>query len=221
MVRKMERATDPFDRISLILISHAHIDHFNPEIVSAHLESNQQAILICPRQVQQELQKADRYPHIASRVWQIMPEYELPGDVVVAEGLTVRVWRLMHSPYYEESDESTPRRNKHENVQNLGFTIGIDRKKVFHGGDWECDDGCDNTNPLGEDQIDLAFLSPTAYLRLYGPGTTMLAEHKKPKDIVLMHLYPPGNIGYLTEEEKEAIAGTTVFTSAMETLGFL
>jgi L-ascorbate metabolism protein UlaG (beta-lactamase superfamily) len=39
VIEKMEKGIEPFDQIDLILISHAHVDHFNAEIVSKHLES--------------------------------------------------------------------------------------------------------------------------------------------------------------------------------------
>jgi L-ascorbate metabolism protein UlaG (beta-lactamase superfamily) len=216
IIEKMETGTEPFDQIDVILISHSHIDHFNAEIVLNHLESNEAGILICPRQVMQELEKDKRYEKLSARVKEITPAYEIGCQSVDVKGMEIKVWRLAHSSYYIESEETRQKYNKHENVQNLGFTIEIDHKKIFHGGDWAYDDAGRNTNPLEEEKNYLAFLGIGAYLRLYGPDGRIIDESKKPENIVLMHIPPAINIEELTEEEKKTISATTVFKSPME-----
>jgi len=219
VIEKMEKGTAPFDQIDVILVSHAHIDHFNAEIVSKHLESNEAAILICPRQVVQELKRDERYEKISPRVNEITPEYEARLQKIDIKGMEIKVWRLAHSPYYIENGETKEKRNKHEHVQNLGFTIEIDQERIFHGGDWGYDGAGEKTNPL-EEKIDLAFLSVGACLRLYEPDSKTIREHRKPGNIILMHLYPAGNLDDLTEEEKKTISGLTIFKSPMESRRF-
>jgi L-ascorbate metabolism protein UlaG (beta-lactamase superfamily) len=216
IIEKMEMGAEPFDQIDVILITHAHIDHFNAEIVFNHLESNQAGILICPEQVSLELEKDKRYEKISARVEEITPEYGTGCQSVDVKGMEIKVWRLKHSAYYIESEETKRKYNKHKNVQNLGFTIKIDHKKIFHGGDWAYDGRGGKTNPLEMEKIDVAFLGIGAYLRLYGPDSRIIDESKKPKDIVLMHIPPAINIEELTEEEKKTISATTVFKSPME-----
>jgi L-ascorbate metabolism protein UlaG (beta-lactamase superfamily) len=220
VLEKMEKGAEPFDQIDVILISHAHVDHFNAQIVFTHLESNEAGVLICPRQVVQELEKDKRYERISPRVMEITPDYETGSQTIDVKGMGIKVWRLTHSPYYIESQETRQKRNKHENVQHLGFTIDIDNKQIFHGGDWGYDGTGENLNPLEAETIDVAFLSVEAYLRLYHPDRKLIDEHQKPKNIVLMHLYPPGNLEDLTQEEKKIISGTTVFKSQMESKHF-
>jgi L-ascorbate metabolism protein UlaG (beta-lactamase superfamily) len=216
IIEKMETGTEPFDQIDVILISHAHIDHFNAEIVFDHLESNEAGILICPEQVRLELEKDKRYEKLSARVNEITPTYEIVSQSIDVKGMTIKVWRLKHSAYYKESEETKRKYNKHKNVQNLGFTLEIDHNKIFHGGDWAYDGRGGKTNPLEEEKIDIAFLCIGAYLRLYGPDSGMINESKKPENIVLMHIPPAINIEELTEEEKKTISATTVFKSPME-----
>jgi len=215
IIEKMEKGTKPFDQIDVILISHAHIDHFNAEIVLNHLGNNEAAILICPRQVMQELEKDERYKQFSSRVKEITPEYETGSQTIDLKGMSIKVWRLAHSSYFIESEETKQKYNKHENVQNLGFTIEIDHKKIFHGGDWAYDGAGVKTNPLKEEIIDLAFLSGGTYLRLYDPDNKIIDGSKKPKNIVLS-IPPTVHLEELTEEEQKAISATTVFKSQME-----
>ncbi|HLO15505.1 MAG TPA: MBL fold metallo-hydrolase [Anaerolineales bacterium] len=220
-IGKTEKGMEPFDQIDVILVSHAHIDHFNAEIVSKHLENNESGMLICPRQVAQALKKDERFEKISPRVKEITPEYERGIQKISVKGMEIQVWRLAHSPYYIENEETKEKQNRHEHVQNLGFTIEVDCKRIFHGGDWTYDGTGDKQGPLdGEEKIDFAFLSVEAYLRLYGSDSRTIDKHKKPKNIVLMHLYPAGNIEDLTEEEKKTLSGVTIFKSTMETRHF-
>ena len=215
IIDKMEKGTKPFDQIDVILISHVHIDHFNAEIVLNHLGNNETAILICPRQVMQELEKDERYKQFSSRVMEITPEYEIGSQTIDLKGVSIKVWRLAHSSYYIENEETKQKYNKHENVQNLGFTIEIDHKEIFHGGDWAYDGTGGKTNPLEDETIDLAFLSGGTYLRLYDPDNRIIDESKKPKNIVLS-IPPAVHLEDLTEEEQKTISATTVFKSPME-----
>jgi L-ascorbate metabolism protein UlaG (beta-lactamase superfamily) len=216
IIEKMETGTKPFDQIDVILISHAHIDHFNAEIAFNHLESNEAGILICPEQVRLELERDKRYEKLSARVKEITPAYEKGCQSIYTKGMEIKVWRLKHSVYYIESEETKRKYNKHENVQNLGFTIEIDHKKIFHSGDWAYDRRGGKTNPLEDEKIDVAFLGIGAYLRLYGTDSRRNDKSKKPENIVLMHIPPAINIEELTEEEKKTISATTVFKSPME-----
>jgi len=216
VVKKMETCSEPFDQIDVILVSHAHIDHFNAEIVSKHLNNNEAAILICPEQVRLELEKQKGYKNFSARIKETTPEYDRGSQFVEVEGIKLQVWKLKHSAFYIESEKTGQKYNKHENVQNLGFTIEIDHKKIFHGGDWGDDGVGENSNPFNEEKIDVAFLSIGAYLRLFGPDSKQVEGFKKPENIVLMHIPPNINIDELTEEEKKTITATTFFTSPME-----
>jgi len=216
IIEKMETGTEPFDQIDVILTSHAHIDHFNAEIVSKHLESNEKGILICPEQARLELEKDERYPKISARVREITPEYETGCQSIDIKGMEIRVWRLKHSPYYIENEKTKRKYNKHKDVQNLGFTLEIDHMSIFHGGDWGFDGSRGKPNPLREEKVDVAFLGIGAYMRLYGPDRRAGAGARRPEHIILMHKPPAINIEELSEEEKKTLSGTTVFRSSME-----
>lgn len=218
IIEKMETSTSPFDRIDVILISHAHIDHFNKEIVLKHLVSNETGILICPEQVKMELENDKRFDMLSARVMEITPENNTVSQTIEIDGVKILVWRLVHSAYYIEDEETKKKINKHENVQNLGFTIEIDRKKIFHGGDWEYDSPGNTINPLDHEKMDVAFLGIGAYLRLFGPVSRKIDASMKPDHIILMHL--PPDMNDLTIEEKSSTSDAIVFTLSMETRVF-
>lgn len=130
----------------------------------------------------------------------------------------IKVWRLNHSPYFIEDKETKQNYNKHTNVQNLGFTIEFDQQTIFHGGDWVYDGA--SPNPLEAGKIDVAFLSVGASLRLLNPDNRAMDKSRLPGNIILMHLYLPGSLEGLAEEEKNRISKTTVFKSRMEIKSF-
>lgn len=218
IIEKMETSTEPFDQIDVILISHAHVDHFNKEIVLKHLVSNEAGILICPKQVRMELENDNRYEKLSARVKEITPEKNMSSQSLEIKGMKIKVWRLTHSAYHIRNAETKQIYNKHEKVQNLGFTIEIDHKKVFHGGDWEYDSRGEKRNPLDQEQIFIAFLGIGAYVMLFGSGKRKTDEFKKPENIILMHM--PPNMDQLTEEEKKSTLLATIFASPMETKVF-
>lgn len=220
IIEKMETSAPPFDQIDLLLISHSHFDHFNPEIVMKHLETNKVGILICPEQVRLELEKDKRFNKLSARVREITPKLETGNQSINVMGLSIQVWMLKHGAYYIENEETKKKYNKHKNVQNLGFTIEVKHQKIFHGGDWAYDGKGRKTNPLEQEKIDVAFLSLGAYLRLYGPHRRMIDESKKPENIVLMHIPSNININELTEEEQKILSATMVFKSPMESKHF-
>ena len=212
----MEKGTEPFDRIDVILITHSHFDHFNPEIVLKHLESNEAGILICPEQVRLELEKDKRYDQVSARVMEITPKLDGRYESIDVKGVNIKVWRLKHGPFYMEDPETGRKYNKHKDVENLGFVIEVDHKRIFHGGDWGYAGRGKKANPLEEEEIDVAFLGMGAYWRLYGPDSRVIAEDTKPGHIVLMHIPTTFNLEELPEEEKKMISKTTVFRSPME-----
>jgi L-ascorbate metabolism protein UlaG (beta-lactamase superfamily) len=216
VIEKMEKATGPFEGIDLILVTHAHVDHFNPEIVAAHLENNLSGILVCPRAVVEELKKQESYAKFRARVKEVTPA---EGTVVEMEvnRVKIKVWRLPHGPYYVEDEQTGERRNKHEHVQHLVFKVEAGRQRFLHSGDWASAEGEEVPDLLaGEDRVYVAFLSPAAVLSLYGAGKEAETAHLKPGKIVLMHLLPGGEVGETTEAEKNMVAGLTIFKSPME-----
>jgi L-ascorbate metabolism protein UlaG (beta-lactamase superfamily) len=220
IVEKMETGAAPFDHIDVILVSHAHMDHFNAEIVIQHLINNETGILICPEQVRLELEKDGRYAKLSPRIKEITPAYGTGSQSIEVKGIEIKVWGLKHSAYYIESEETGKKYNKHENVQNLSFTIAIDHQKIFHGGDWGVDGMGAEPNPLNVEKIDLAFLDMGAYLALFGPGANRMDESRKPEHVVLMHIPPTVDVDELTEEEKQRISAETSFQTPMQTMEF-
>lgn len=216
IIEKMETGKEPFDQIDLILITHAHMDHFNPQIVLKHLASNTTGVLICSQQVRQELEKHQGYEKHKAQIKEITPDFKTKSDSISVNGMDIKVWRLKHSSYYLVDEETGRKYNRHKNVQNLGFMINIENKKIFHGGDWISDDSRRKTNPLQEEKMDIAFLDIGAFLRLFAPNLRTVDQTTRPGDVFLMHIPPSFSSEELTIEEKELISTAAIFDFPME-----
>jgi hypothetical protein len=96
MRTKMEQGQPPFDNIDVLLVSHAHSDHFGPPLVVNFLIHNPKAVLLTTSEVRDLLQKwIPDFPKVASRV--VVPPLEWKQSVVQEiNGVRIEVARLKH-----------------------------------------------------------------------------------------------------------------------------
>lgn len=189
LVDSMKQANGPFRNIDLVAISHKHIDHFDKEIVINYLASDNNAKVVCPDQVWQELKSCADFHKVANRVF----AYNLKGiaDTVFNCGnITVKAMNLEHSHYMEFDSVSGEQRNRHRDIQNFGYIFTIADKRFFHSGD---------TNPgnleeyeqyfAATDSIDIAFVD-RMFLTKGEAAQDILNRLIRAKDIVFMHIRP-------------------------------
>lgn len=202
IVERIRNAKYPFNDVDIIAVSHGHQDHFDEEIMVAHLLNNSKAIVICPDDVGKILSKNPAYPKFNDRIISFTPEL-FCDSIINVLNIPIRVMRLEHSLNMVNDSLTGLKINKHKNVENLGFLFTINGFKIFHSGD---------TNPLNEEEyikfsiqdegIELAFLERMFYA--YGkPGIDVIEKYIKPKKIILMHINPT-NLNVYKEYFKDA-----------------
>jgi L-ascorbate metabolism protein UlaG (beta-lactamase superfamily) len=101
--RALETAAPPFDRITAILITHWHEDHFSAEAVAAHLAASRTTVLITSEEVVARVRKAG--PALPDT--QFRAATPAPGAAarVDAGGVAVNVLRIRHNPARRVPDE--------------------------------------------------------------------------------------------------------------------
>ena len=203
-VALMKASAAPFDRIDLIAITHNHRDHFNDQVVMKHLLSNPQAMVICPKQVSEVLSVHPDYEKVLTRIIDLTPP-EYQDSTLVVSGIPIRVMRLEHSHYMEEDPNTGTMRNRHRDVENLGYLLDIDGLRIFH---------CGDTNPLNdEESIDIAFLE-RMFVAYGKEGTDIINNYIQPDYIVFMHINL-GNLETYSNHFKE-VENTTIFEQKMD-----
>jgi L-ascorbate metabolism protein UlaG (beta-lactamase superfamily) len=105
--------TDPaaFAGAEAVLITHEHLDHFEPERLAAAMEASPGLQVWTNRSVAEALEGAGERVHVVGA-----------GDVVTAAGFDVHVYGELHAEIHPE----IPR------IANIGFLVG---GQVFHPGD--------------------------------------------------------------------------------------
>jgi len=211
-VALMESSKAPFDHIDLIAITHKHRDHFNDRVLIKHLLSNPGAMVVCPNQVAELLDTQPEYDKVKTRVMAFTPA-EYSDSSLIVSGLPVRVMRLEHSYYMEEDSATGTMRNRHQDIENLGYLINIDGIKVFH---------CGDSNPLNEkeyagyalreENIDIAFLE-RLFVAHGEKGMEIINKYIQPRHTVFMHI-SPGNREAFVNHFKE-VENVTIFEQKM------
>jgi len=150
--RATEGGLPPFDHLDLILATHRHVDHFDPQAVVASLRSNPGAVFLGPPQTIEaiRLSAADVGP-VDARLLTI----EVPvgqGAELEAAGIRIRIMSSGHGGAPE--------------TQNYMYLLERSGLKAFHEGDSSVQESLGRWNLSGED-LDVAFFH---FARLAGPG---------------------------------------------------
>jgi ankyrin repeat protein len=166
----------PFDRIDLLLFSHAHRDHFEPEMAVKVLMSHPETVLVGNEIVYKELQEAagDDFSKIGNRVKNINPGWGTIMEESI-NGIDLKIFQVNHglpqNPYV-----------------TLAFLVDMDGTAVFHMGDIyaQSNEEYFRTFQLQKLGIDVAFIDP--FFLLDKTGQQMAREFIRPKRIIPMHM---------------------------------
>jgi L-ascorbate metabolism protein UlaG (beta-lactamase superfamily) len=206
---KIELGHEPFDGVSLVLVSHVHSDHFDPNAVGRHMIRNPNATLVTTPQTVELLQKRFRgYSAISTRVRGLYPREGDPMDVPL-DGLSLTAMAMHHG-------RDVP-------FQNLGFLVEVNGVKLLHVGDSQATHAELGRYGLAMEGIDVAFV-PFWYL-LDANGVKMVREAISPKKVVPMHIPVEGAPATLFGDGRtrdgvmklmRTTPGTVVFDQPME-----
>lgn len=192
----MKNSKYPFDRIDIVAITHYHIDHFNKNIVVQHMLSNQNAIVICPNQVNAILATNPDYQKIETRIISITPE-PLADTNIVVSNVSIKVLRLEHSHSMKENPVSGERVNMHQDVENVGYLFDINGTKIFHCGDTNpLNEKEYNTFQLNKEEIDIAFVERLFFSFYKEKDLEMINKFLNPDNIIIMHIRPENKGAY-------------------------
>ncbi|HMB52952.1 MAG TPA: MBL fold metallo-hydrolase, partial [Thermoanaerobaculia bacterium] len=200
----LEAGNPPFDGVDLLLATHYHDDHFDPQAVGRFLTANPQAQLLTTPQAVADLEGSfSGYDAIASRVRATLP----------AEGIrqthrfgviTVTVFNLHHG------------RDRNPPVENLGFLVDLGGVRLLHVGDTEVTGADLAPLALDDEGIDVALL-PT-WMVSTPRGVKTVRQRIAPRQVVPIHFARRGDdreseIRQLLPEApilRQALATTTV-----------
>jgi ankyrin repeat protein/L-ascorbate metabolism protein UlaG (beta-lactamase superfamily) len=210
-----ERAPDltkaaqaPFERIDLLLFSHAHRDHFEPKMALEVLSAQAQAVLVGDNLVSGELKAEgpDAFKAIGSRIKTMDIKMGERMSLTIA-GIPLSVIGVNHGsadrPYL-----------------TLGYIMEIGGFKIYHQGDIFPDANMPflKSLPWEDEKIDIAFFDPFFFQN--EEAKRIVLERIKPSAVILMHMMNDevdGTYGRLSPGIPQLLA----FRAAMESKVFV
>lgn len=172
----MVNARPPFERIDLLLFSHAHRDHFEPEMAVKVLMGHPETILVGNEIVCNELKEAagDNFSKLSDQVKNINPGWGTIAEETI-NGVNLKIFPVNHGmpeqPYV-----------------TLAFILDMDGTNVLHMGDIYAPSNEEyfKIYQLQRLDIEVAFIDP--FFLLDKIGQQMAREFIRPKQIIPMHM---------------------------------
>lgn len=127
----------PYDNISIILISHAHADHFAEDEVIRFLQKHQQVSLIGPKQAVDALLKLLPDNNVRKRLYAIELNLKESAKELVTAGMLVEAVRIPHAgwPNRSEIENIVYRVSLNSEPAKLSNTDKPNPLTVIHMGD--------------------------------------------------------------------------------------
>ncbi len=167
----MAKAQPPFDHVDLVLASHSHLDHFEPDLVGAHLKSNPQAHFVSTVLAVQHLRTA--FPGFAEIEARVHPFDLAKGEHVqtTINGIQLEIINVPHG-----------------SMRNLGFIIEVGGLRLFHPGDPDAYPAMVpylQSYALPEKEIDIALLP--WWLVADEELQAIVSEGIRPRDVIVRY----------------------------------
>lgn len=198
------QALPPFDDVDLVLVTRAHSDHFDPQLVGAYLEQNPNAVFASTEEAVDNLRSLFLdLEGLQERTKIFEPE---KGERMRAtlNGIDLDILNIPHGV----------------EITNLGFIVSIGGRKLLHTGDMV--DVADlESYELARENIDIA-LVPYFYLIedefWTEDGQSTVLEAIQAEQIVPIHYSPTEwNVESVLEELATRLPESILFHEAMET----
>ena len=201
IIQAMTEAREPFIEIELVLITHPHGDHFNPQRVITFLQGHPGCRLVAHTHTISRMRDADHFEKVRTQIHEIDLQQGTSTKAVV-NGINLDILCLDHA------------HNNGNPSSNLAFSVDMGGTRFLHMGDALIDQNIEYLNafPFNKKHIQLLFIE---YFDRSQTSQQFIANTIKPSRIVAMHIPPAG----LTEGMKkiyETYPYAIVFKQSME-----
>lgn len=143
---KLTLAQEPFDDVDLILVTHAHGDHIDPNMVLQHMKNNTNAIFASTKQTVDALIAVDSLDDFKESSITFNP-LKGKSEKKDINGISVETFFLPHGP--------------DSRIVNVGFLVSVNGTSFFQTGDVDFDQFTFDefrALQLPEKKIDLSFI---------------------------------------------------------------
>lgn len=173
MLESMLSGMAPFDEVNLVLVTHNHPDHFNPEFAARFMENNPNTYLMAAKDAVDAMRgNIKNWGRVRDRLFYFELE---PGKTAkkTVGGIAVKMYRTLHS-----GDLESP--------HNLMYLIKMDGRTIFHEGDSAGKLKTFQNFDFANEKIDLALVH--FWFPLHPEGERIILDILKPDHVGLIHL---------------------------------
>ena len=203
-INNLNSKKTPFENIDLLLITHAHLDHFNASMIGDFVIAHDETRIICTNQALDSLVlNKEVFNQIEPRVKGVNSSKE--WQTHSTKNIQVKTTFVRHGG------------EQNYNVDNHVYLIECEGKTLLHIGDAEMDINHFNHLDLENSNIDVA-LVPFWFLA-FPPGVEILNSKIKPKKIIGIH-YPKVGDPKTLQMIKSNFPDATVFQTEGEKIEF-
>lgn len=199
LITAIQNGTPPYDNISVILVTHDHLDHWAIGSTGNFLNSHLQAKLIGPPQVVSNFTGNAQVVPLNPALFQ--------SEETTIDGIKVKALRMVHFNNFGLDFSS---------VQNFAFLIEIGGKKILHLGDADYTTQNFSSFDLVNENVDVVIV-PAATIKLTSPNMDLVRTLIAPGHIIAAHLETNK-----TESQVKAVWGNDidVFTKSLQFLRY-
>ncbi len=216
ILEKIEAARFPYGDINLILVSHNHRDHFDPDSVAMSLVNNPKTMLVSSGQVIEEVLAAKKALDATMKPSEndfgkqlVTIKYGLKNvESYELNGVKIRFLSFLHA------NSKLP---AYKDIQNFGHLIEIGGKKILHIGDADMFAENFASFNLKDENLDVV-LVPYWFV-LSKEGRDILRNQLKAKTIVAVHV-PPQDQSETLRSLLDAMPSAVVFSQTGEMLNY-
>lgn len=197
LVDSLNKGLGDFPPIKAIAATHYHGDHFDGEQVSTFVDKNTQVLFFGSKQSTDLVKQADSNND----------ERIITIETKDYQKQTVRIGDISVTGFY--MNHVSPVR--HGSVQNVGYLIEMEGKKILHVGDSNWFEEAFTELNLQKENINVAIFP--FWMLLDDKDSSKLKEWVNPKHIVATHLPPSGYKDYVNtikENYPESYSLTTL-----------
>ena len=145
MINQMTVGKPPYNNIDLLLITHYHWDHFNPDFTISFLENQSNCKLVAHKQVVDGMREKAGFDRVKSRIVEISIDNGSMTNIE-EKGINLDIVCMSH--------------NNNIETKNLSFMVSLEGNRFFHIGDATIDENIQVLQQYNFDKkpIDIVFL---------------------------------------------------------------
>lgn len=204
LISDFSNASGPFAKINLVLVSHQHNDHNQPDHACNFIQ-NSMGILATSQQVVDLMREKCRQFVLSSpRIQIIDPLYEEAVNLRVSDA-NVSIFLLSHGG------------GKYAPIKNLGHLVDLGGMRVLHIGDAAMEERDFKAAAVADMKVDIALI-PFWYFQP-GPGSGMIRRYLTAKHMLATHI-PPAEMAEVKEYLRVEYPNVVVLENPMDEIRF-